>query len=44
MKLIASFNPYFNGSSTSTRVPFGYTLIDNDRCFNPYFNGSSTST
>ena len=25
-------------------LPFGYTLIDNDRCFNPYFNGSSTST
>ena len=38
-----SFNPYFNGSSTSTisltTIVWGYNLR-----FNPYFNGSSTST
>ena len=37
------FNPYFNGSSTSTReiADYARTTIG---CFNPYFNGSSTST
>ena len=36
------FNPYFNGSSTSTNIPpsSGNGIVR----FNPYFNGSSTST
>ena len=37
------FNPYFNGSSTSTVLENGTSFLCND-CFNPYFNGSSTST
>ena len=39
----ASFNPYFNGSSTSTVVESGVLSPKTTR-FNPYFNGSSTST
>ena len=37
------FNPYFNGSSTSTFI-FRLIKISLSQCFNPYFNGSSTST
>ena len=37
------FNPYFNGSSTSTILEMKY-IEKYDSCFNPYFNGSSTST
>ena len=37
------FNPYFNGSSTSTLEKLSLTW-DKVEGFNPYFNGSSTST
>ena len=37
------FNPYFNGSSTSTGLSVSLAEIPSS-CFNPYFNGSSTST
>ena len=37
------FNPYFNGSSTSTNR-IEVELLMQEICFNPYFNGSSTST
>ena len=37
------FNPYFNGSSTSTLFEEEAHYIMST-CFNPYFNGSSTST
>ena len=37
------FNPYFNGSSTSTNVLDKLEDVY-DCSFNPYFNGSSTST
>ena len=37
------FNPYFNGSSTSTELE-EYEKMNERDCFNPYFNGSSTST
>ena len=38
-----SFNPYFNGSSTSTDA-FLDNFENESTGFNPYFNGSSTST
>ena len=38
-----SFNPYFNGSSTST-TSASCCCLEVSACFNPYFNGSSTST
>ena len=41
--LTMCFNPYFNGSSTSTIYTEGATTIE-QLSFNPYFNGSSTST
>ena len=37
------FNPYFNGSSTST-LDKSTAEMSFLQCFNPYFNGSSTST
>jgi len=37
------FNPYFTGSSTSTRKNIE-NLINKEDGFNPYFTGSSTST
>ena len=37
------FNPYFNGSSTST-TSTNYMCNNKYLRFNPYFNGSSTST
>ena len=37
------FNPYFNGSNTSTLYCHNYHN-HNLSCFNPYFNGSNTST
>ena len=38
-----SFNPYFNGSSTST-IELQKAMAGDETGFNPYFNGSSTST
>ena len=40
---IKSFNPYFTGSSTSTKME-KLKLCQKIYCFNPYFTGSSTST
>ena len=37
------FNPYFNGSNTST-ILRNYSFLFLLQCFNPYFNGSNTST
>ena len=37
------FNPYFNGSSTSTPQLLKF-IFKSIKSFNPYFNGSSTST
>ena len=43
MYITYSFNPYFNGSSTSTNEENILCQLDTIS-FNPYFNGSSTST
>ena len=42
-KEMMSFNPYFTGCSTSTRLLTPRDLRHRS-CFNPYFTGCSTST
>jgi len=38
------FNPYFTGSTTSTRAVFPIHDAHENISFNPYFTGSTTST